>query len=91
MSELCQILKGGAREIEINATPSQVGPAPSELREAANEIERLHGLVDLSKDELRLIMISLNHYLIDPTRPKKVTKKMKPLEAKIADAVKAPG
>lgn len=36
--ELAAMLNEGAQDIEINGTPSQVGPSPSDLREAATAI-----------------------------------------------------
>lgn len=36
-------LREGAGQIQIDGTPSQVGPSPDELYAAASEIDRLRG------------------------------------------------
>jgi hypothetical protein len=39
-------LRESAQRIEIDGTPSQIGMSPAELRDAANEMERMRTCLD---------------------------------------------
>jgi len=41
---MAAVLREGAQRIDVDGTPSQVGPSVEELRAAADEIERLRSL-----------------------------------------------
>jgi sRNA-binding protein len=46
LSELVETLEEGAHRIDIDGTPSQVGPTPDELREAASQLLAMKGALE---------------------------------------------
>lgn len=59
--ELAGRLEDGARAIEIDGTPSQIGPTPADLREAAAALRQSPSVEDLARLVLEAVFEGFEH------------------------------